>query len=203
LTSASVPSGTTIVSVDFANKAIVLSQSAILTETTECTAIDPLAPAVVRIDWQQQGQPGPSIDYDTIEIACTPVDTEFSRMRDSHIVGATAGQANYLNVYTRTWKMRWTLYGPDSLDKARMIKTGLLEVPYIDSVLAASNLYVNPDIEEAKREPDLFQGQWWERVYLSADFNEQITETFTVGLVESIEVKVFTKDGQVLDFTVA
>jgi hypothetical protein len=75
-------------------------------------------------------------------------------------------------------------------------------VSYVDSFLAGYNILVNPDVEEPGRSPDLFQGQWWERVIMKAEFNEQITETLTVGTVGSVEVKVYTKDGKLADFTV-
>jgi hypothetical protein len=194
-----IPPGTTILSISGVN--IVLSNNATISGTEPAIAQDLKATSVVRIGWQQQGQPGPSINSDTLAITAEPIDTPFSRLRDS--VQTTIGTINtQLDVFTRTWRVSWAFYGPHSLDYARAVKSAWTMVSFVDNFLSNYNLFVNPEIEEPSRNPDLFQSQWWERVTMKAEFSEQVTETLTVGTVESVEVKVYTKDGQLADITI-
>jgi hypothetical protein len=65
--------------------------------------------------------------------------------------------------------------------------------------LAALNLYMIPATSTPIRAPELFEGQWWEQVDYNADFLEQVTDTFTIGTVSSIEVIGFDDDGQIFD----
>jgi hypothetical protein len=88
------------------------------------------------------------------------------------------------------------------LTHALLVKSAWTKVSYVDSYLSDSNLFVNPDVEEPGRNPEKFQGQWWERVNMEAELNEEVTETLTVGTVGSVEVQLYTKDGKVADFTV-
>ncbi len=57
-------------------------------------------------------------------------------------------------------------------------------------------------MEEPRRVPEKIQGEWWERVDFFAEFNEQVTETLTVGTVGSVDVIGYTKDGKFTDITV-
>ena len=180
---------------------VVLDRGATATGDKDLTVTDPDAYFKVRIGWQEEGQPGPQIDIPTVTIRCSTFDTEFSRMRDNGLYSQTDSIITYREEFTRCWKTYWTFYGPNSSDHARAVKSALTKIQFIQDLLAQSNLYVNPSIEEASRGPELFQGRWWDRVDLMAEFNEQITETTTVGTVQSVEVKVFDKDGQILDFT--
>lgn len=193
------PANTVISSVG--NGVVTFNNQATATGIQAGTVTDPEVYSKVRIGWQQQGQPGPDINLDTAIVRCTPLDTEYSRLRDK------VGELNdvtitYSDVFTRSWQTFWTFYGPNALDHARAVRSALITIQFVADALATNNLYVNPSIEEPRRVPELFQGQWWERVDLVAEFNEQITETYSVGTVGSVEVKVFTKDGQISDFTV-
>lgn len=194
-----IPSGTTILSLSGTN--IVLSANATVTGVEATVAQDLGAPGVVRVGWQQQGQPGPSINIDSVAITCVPIDTPYSRLRDA-VLSGSGDTIIKTDVFTRTWKTSWMFYGPNSIDNARAIKSALTTVSFADSFLAQSNIYINPDIVEPIRNPELLQGQWWERADLEAEFNEQITETLTVGTVGSVEVQIYTKDGKLADFTI-
>lgn len=164
---------------------------------------DPNTPSYVRIGWQIQGQPGPLIGNNTCFVRASSIDSEYTRLHDQIQLPANDLNATMQDVYTRRWKVEWTFYGPDSVDQARIVQTGLIGVPYIESILNASSLYVDPSIEEPRGEPENFQGQWWDRADLAAEFNEQITETVSVGTVGSVEVEVYNASGKVLDITVS
>ncbi|HEY1645142.1 MAG TPA: hypothetical protein VGF75_02035, partial [Candidatus Saccharimonadales bacterium] len=159
------------------------------------------APSVIRTGWPQEGQPAPDINFDTVTIVAETKDTPYSRIRD----GVYSGSDEiilYTDTYTRTWMGKWIFYGPNASLHALQIKSALSTVGFVDSVLAQINFYVNPDIEEPKRLKELFQGQNWERCDLFVEFNEEVTDTLTVGTVGSVEIQVYTKDGKLADFTV-
>lgn len=180
---------------------ITLDHEATANVTETVTVSDPGVVNKVRIAYQVTGQPGPPISTDTVTLYCVPIDNPYSRMRD--IVGtANETTITQTDVFTRVWRTHWTFYGPDGLDNARAIRSALDTIQFVADFLSDFNLYVNPSIKEPERGPQEFQGRWWERIDLQADFNEQITETFDVGLVESVEVKVYDKDGLQSDFTV-
>jgi hypothetical protein len=89
--------------------------------------------------------------------------------------------------YTRVWSIAFAIYGPNSFDHARLIKSALF-MDWTHDILAASNLYAVMDISDPRRVPELFSGQWWERVDFSCRFNEGITETTTTPSIASVEV---------------
>jgi hypothetical protein len=194
------PIGTTIVSISGLN--VTLSNAATASGSQNATVTDPLVWNTVRIGWQLSGQPGPDVLTDTITVRSTPIDTEFSRLRNSIGLPPESTVITQQDVYTRTWSVHWELYGSDAILNAKLIQSALIKASFADALLSALNLYVNPNIKEPIRNPELFQGQWWERVDFDAEFNEEITETLTVNTVASVEVEIFTKDGQIADFTV-
>lgn len=201
IVAAGVPVGTTVTGVDPVAVKVYLSNAATANGVVNATVTDPQAPYKVRIGWQIEGQPGPPIGEDTVTVRCVPWDTDYGRMRDvtGTVLDTTITQTD---VFTRGWKTIWTFYGPGSLDKARAVRSGLITIDFVANYLAGINLYVIPSIKEPERVPDNFQARWWERVDMEVKFYEQITETFTVGTVGSVEVKVYTKDGEIADFTV-
>jgi hypothetical protein len=185
---------------------------------------DPLVYGCVRAGWQTMGQPAVKVDDNVIFVRCEPKDTAFSRLRNSVSVdlnpqftgygegqygdgvygGASSGDItqSWIDVHTRTWDAIITIYGPNSLDNARAVLAGLEDVSYIDSFLAGYNLYVNPDIEQPRRVPENFQGEWWERMDILIEFNEKVTESFTVGTVGTVVVTTYDKDGQLTSQTI-
>jgi hypothetical protein len=199
---AGVPTGTTILSI--AGDVVTFSNAATATGAALGSVTDPLAPQKVRIAWQQQGQPGPAINADTCFVRCTPVDADFSRTRDltsppGNIDDTTVTQND---VFTRAWRTFWTFYGPNGVDNARAVRSALIKIQIFADLLATNNLYVNPSIAEPMRVPEDFQGEWWERVDLAALFNEQVTESYIVNAVASVEVIGYTVAGEFIDTTV-
>lgn len=181
---------------------VFISNKATATAAIQAVISDPTVWYKSRVGWQTKGEPAPPIDDDTVTVICKAIDNEYSRLHDNIWVPTSGNFVKMVDVFTVTWRTSWIFYGPNSWKNARLVKSGLLKAPFIDALLAQSNLYVNPSIEEPQRVPEKRQGQWWERVDLVAEFNEQVTETITIGTVRSVEVQVFTKDGKILDTTV-
>jgi hypothetical protein len=193
---------TTITGIDPEAGTIIMSAPAMATMAADSVLVAaPGAYSQVRVDWQLQGQPGwgPG-DPDTCMIGCLTVPSEYSNMRD--VTSAANGDTiTQTDVYTRCWRTTWTFYGPNCIDNARAVRSALIKIPWISDLLAQSNLYIQPNISEPLRVPENFQGEWWPRVDMTAEFNEQVTETTTVGAVQSVQISTYTKDGQVTEFT--
>jgi hypothetical protein len=200
-----IPVGTLVVSFDSTAGTVTLSNACTATAAgpSPATLTDPEVWLKARIGWQIQGQPGPRLDIDNVTVKCVPEDTEYSRMHD--VFYSTSEDGNYdiqTDVYTRAWRVHFVFYGPNALDHARAIRSYFVTVQPFYDFFAKLNLYINPDIKVPSRGPEVFQGQWWDRVDFDLELNEQVTETYTIGIVKSVEVEIFTKDGQVADFTV-
>lgn len=199
LTGSGIPAKTTITAVGATT--ITLSNAATSTGTFSIVVAEPDAFSLVRIGWQTQGQPAWGITDDVVILRGTTIDNDYSRMRDIvNTDGSTT--VTQTDTYTRRWRVSWTFYGPNSLNRAGAVRSALAKIKWIDDLLAQSNLYVDPSIPETPRVPERYQGQWWERVDLVAMFNEQVTETTVVNADASVEIIGYTKDGQFTDFTV-
>jgi hypothetical protein len=198
VTGPGIPDGTFIEGISL--NSVFLTNPVTASGVITASVTDPKAYEKVRIGWQIQGQPGPPITQDTTFIRYEPLDTEFSRLRDA-VGSSTDVTYTTTDIFTRTGKIYWTFYGPNALDRARAVRSALITIQQFADLLAISNLYINPSIEEPRRVPENFQGEWWERIDLVAEFNEQVTETYTVGTVESVEVTLYDKSGELETFT--
>lgn len=193
---------TTIAGIDAEAGTITMSAPAMATVAADSVLVAaPGAYSQVRVDWQLQGQPGWSPDDpDTVMIGCKTVPSEYSNMRD--VTNSANGDTiTQTDVYTRCWRTSWTFYGPNCVDNARAVRSALIKVQFIADLLAQSNLYIQPNISEPLRVPENFEGQWWPRVDMVAEFNEQIAETTSVGTVKSVQVSLNAASGQFSEFT--
>ncbi len=157
----------------------------------------------VKVSYQTTGQPAWKITDDIVSFFCREVDNPYNRQRDIEIKSWDETKVAEEVSYQRTWQVSWTLYGPNSFDNARKIKSGLFLQEHHDT-LAVSNVYLVTDSPSTPlRVPELFQGQWWERVDFSALFNEGVIESTEEQYVISSEVIVYKEDGaQVADVTI-
>jgi hypothetical protein len=172
---------------------LVLQQATIsalgLTLQSPANPADP-AYAAVRVGWQQQGQPSFEIDEDVVFIRCAEEDDQYNRVRDVSI----DADERQLMQYTRVWRVWWTLYGPNSFDRARILRSALFSQAMHD-VFSSAQLYFVTNPTAPTRAPEEKDGQWWERVDFSARFNEFVTETPPVTYAESVVVTLENSGG--------
>ncbi len=207
MTSTTYPDGSTL-----ASSALTLSQINNLMQsiTSGALGVNPPDPAQVRVDFPVEGQPFVQRPSDDVcFLACVTEDEPYSRVRDQSPggVGSVVDPVTQTWVYTRNWRVAWTFYGPNSLDRARQLHSATF-MDWFNNQLSSSNLYPVEDPPEPTRTPEQFNAQWWERCDFKIDLYEQITETLTwpadAGAVTSVEVRLY--DGSpadpVADFTV-
>lgn len=161
----------------------------------------PISGNEIRFDWVTGGQPAFPITEDVCFIRCVEEDDEYNRIREVRRVFNDPKTLTQSTSYTRVWRVHWTLYGPNSFDRARQLRSALFQ-QNPKALLAESNLYLIPDQESPRRVPEVFASQWWERVDFSARFNELVIEVTTVPTVGEVEVLTNTQVGQVADVTI-
>lgn len=185
-----IPFGTTILSLAAEGSAllITLSNNITATATETISFYNSAANAAVRITWQEKGAPGFSINDTTMFVYCTPEPSDYN-VRDEVTKGVPSNDQIVIKsrIYTRQWRIRFVGYGPNAFDSIRLIRSMLLE-DFPHDTLAASNLYLVPATSSPVRNPELFEGQWWERVDYSEVFNEQVNESITLTRVASVQV---------------
>jgi len=145
----------------------------------------------VRCEWQQRGQPFPDIDEDVVFIRAIEVDDQYNRIRDVSYE-ETSSQFIKITNYTRVWEMFCGVYGPNSFDNARKIRSRLFDQDIHDQ-FAASQLYFVTDPSAPQRIPEQRNAQWWERVDFAARFNEFVTEQYVTQYAETAEIVVYNE----------
>lgn len=163
--------------------------------------LDPARDYAVRRAWQQAGAPAWKITENIISIRSTLTSNWYDKLRD--VVTTKNSDISVISdiEYTRVWSIRFTGYGPDIFDKIRLIRSALL-LDWTHDTLAVSNLYLMTNMDTPVRNPELFEGQWWERTDLAIELYEQVNETLIAPSIASVEVLLETKEGLQKDFVV-
>ena len=163
-------------------------------------ATDPKAYSKVRVAWK--GVPAWRITDDICSIKTTEKESEYNLIRDRKIAADTSAAVTVIDTYQRDWQAVFVLYGPTSFDHARLIKSALLSDGMHDT-LAASTLYLIPELTATKRAPEFFQGQWWDRSDTTATFSEGVTESLVVDSIASAELLLYSERGLAADLTIS
>jgi hypothetical protein len=153
------------------------------------------ANSAVRISWPTAGAPGWDITDDVCFVKATLSPSRLSKSRDRSHSGPSQSLTEKVK-YIRVWEINLILYGPNSFDHGRLIKSALY-MDWVSKELASNTLAVVIDIDDPRRMPELFSGQWWERSDFSFRLNELVTEEMTVTAIESVEVDLYTQDTSV------
>lgn len=148
--------------------------------------------STVRPSWPTGGAPAWTITEDVCFLKATLSDERINRSRDKQHSGSGESLAQIVT-YIRVWDIDLILYGPNSFDRARLIKSALY-MGWVSDTLASSSLAVVIDIADPRRMPELFSGQWWERSDLSFRLNELITEVTQVPAMSGVEIDLSAQD---------
>ena len=161
---------------------------------TTPTATDKSSYAKVRVSYPPEGQPAWKVTDNICFVSVFERDGEYNKPRNVIMEALDADNANQETTYTRILEVLWTFYGPLSFDNARKVKDGVF-LELNRETLAGSNLYLVPSSPNPVRIPEVYQGQWWERVDLRMLFNEQVVVNLTVPYLKSSEITVVREDG--------
>ena len=162
------------------------------------TTAKPTGYTVVRIDWPVEGQPFvPNPQTDGCFLACVTEETPYNKVRNRTY--SATGPVIETWTYTRGWRISWTLYGPNCVDRARQIWSAATFMDYFADALSLSNLFVVTDPVEPTYTPENFNAAWWPRSDFAVSMYENVTETISDGLVTSVEVKIYDADVSTTD----
>ena len=208
MTTTTYPNGQVLTS-----SALTVDQINVLLQSLTCgmlglplpTPSKPSGYSDVRVDWPTQGQPFVATPaQDGCFLACVQQETPYNKVRNKTLSGA--GPVTETWTYTRGWRTSWTLYGPNSYDRARQIWSALF-MDYFNDQLNLANLFPVSDPAEPTRTPENFNAQWWERTDFSIEMYENVTETIDDSKVTSLEIKLYdaevSKTGPAADVIVA
>lgn len=148
----------------------------------------------VRIGWPTQGQPAWKIDEDVAFLLVSETDDPYNRQRETDAVEHDAQTVLLRTKYTRIINVRWVFYGPGSNEAAQTVRDSIYFDVFRD-VLAASQLFLIPDIPAPRRIPEAFQGRWWERADLSMRFNQAVSLERTVHFIKSADITLVADTG--------
>ena len=155
----------------------------------------------VRVAWQGQGQPFEDINTDICYVAMVERGGLYDEMRSQLPGSQTSTQIDLVQYYTRVWECTWTFYGPNSFDRARLVRSSMF-TDYFRWQLIPFNLFAVAPFDRPLRIPELINKQWFNRSHMVGRFYEQVTETRAVNIVASVEVVVNDANGTLADFEV-
>lgn len=175
--------------------------------------------SAVRLQWPTVGAPFQQVSDDVCYLACLLIDDPYDKIRDVAVIPSAGWGGNGWGTapwggtgngtqqfteqwnYTRVWEIRWCMYGPNSLDLSRILRSALYQ-EYFTTQLAKNNLFPVSDFPQPVRAPELINAEWWERVDSKCLIYEFVTETINKNSVVSVEVLVNDDSGQIADVTV-
>jgi hypothetical protein len=157
---------------------------------------EPLNPFYfVRVSYPNAGSPAWKQQEDVCFLKCIEIDDPINKQRDVKFQKIDEETANKQTGYTTVFAISFTVYGPNSYENCRKIKDSLFSENN-RFVLAAKQLFVVPDFKPPARIPELFQGNWWERVDLTINFNNLVLINENVNYIKTAEVNV--EDGKIV-----
>jgi len=149
----------------------------------------------VRRTYPADGQPTWKIDEDVMFIRLFEKDDSYSRQLDS-IYEEENDTIIKKSARTRVWSVQYTAYGPNAHSNINRIKDGVFRQD-IKRILAGSSVFLIPDLPPARRAPELFAGQWWERWDLHLSFNELYgMPDEDVGRIEEVAAGIYISEGE-------
>jgi hypothetical protein len=95
----------------------------------------------------------------------------------------------------RPLEVLWTCYGQTAWNDCECIRRRLLEED-VKALLRGASVYPLPHLAEPIRAPELFEGHWWERTDLTAQFYEQIRIEDAYPGLEAARVRIKTEKGE-------
>jgi len=148
----------------------------------------------VRLSWPTYGAPGWKIDEDVVFVKALTVPDEYSQQREEVYYRDSIESVESIHVeslYTRVHLVQWTFYGPNSYDLAETLKNGFYSQGTKEALME-NNLFFILDAQQPTRVPELYNGQWWERVDFEAKFNELVTRNSSVPYLSGLNIQVVT-----------
>ena len=146
--------------------------------------------------------PGWPKDRDVCMVYALPQDNFYNRQRDVHCEDHGGRDLVSVDEHTDVHFINFANYGPAAYECARDIRDGLFS-DEIRDFLAQNNFALAADVPAIRRVPELFNGEWRNRVDISAVFNEYVRRERVVKTIEKVHLNLKAVDsaGLALDKT--
>lgn len=150
--------------------------------------------AQIRIAYAPDGQPAWKRTGDTIALSVNYSDNPYDKQRDTLYDTSGAEFAEEQVTYTRVVQVMWTIYGPNGFDIADKLRCRLLSPP-ANALMGDAQVYPLTEIAAPVRIPYNFEGQWWERTDLRAQFNVFTRREREIPYIESANIEIYDDHG--------
>jgi len=151
------------------------------------------------IDEASMSAPNLKTTEDVCYIQVTPEDDAYNRQR--HIRYVHTGGRNMISVdeHTDVHTVLFVNYGTNAYDYARRIRDGLFRDD-IRRFLRLNHFPLVLNVPAPRRVPELVNGNWVNRVDVSATFNQYVRLVGSVGTIRQVGVRVAASSGDVREF---
>lgn len=141
----------------------------------------------IRFSYQQDGQPGFLIDQDVIFIRLFESDDDYAKQLNNIYEGNTTVIKK--SARTRVWETQIIAYGPNANQNINKIRDAVFRQD-IKRILSVKSVFLVPDMPIAKRIPEYFAGQWWNRWDQYLKWNELYElENEDLGRIDSVSIQ--------------
>lgn len=149
----------------------------------------------VRHSWPVNGAPSFSVNNNLVFLKIFDSPSSVTQQRENiYTQEGSPESPNMETTYTRTLRVVWNFYGPDSWDNARLLRDGLFYQENHD-LLAVDRIFMVPDCDPPQRVPELWEGLWYERCDLTIYFNAGVSINRMVPAIETVGIVVMDHEG--------
>lgn len=152
------------------------------------------------VDSQSMSAPNLKTDQDVCYIQITPEDNAYNRQRDiRYLQNPDSDNMIALDEHTDVHLVTFINYGVNAYDCARLIRNKLHH-DHIRRTLRLNNFALVTDVPAPRRVPELVNGNWINRVDVSAVFNQFVRLVGEMATIERIGVGIVTENGETKTF---
>ena len=148
----------------------------------------------IRFAWPTKGAPPWTVAENIAFIQILPEQDAYSQQKHVTNIHSTADTYFRQLETTGVWKINWIFYGPNSYPNAMSVSLQMFD-PDVQLLLRQNSLFPLPNFDMPVRIPELFEGQWWERVDLTIKMNAQIRVTSTKPYFKTVHIDVEDEKG--------
>ena len=159
--------------------------------------------SVIRIGWQDEGQPGPQFGKNYCSVTATPTSSPYSKVNDGFTAPISGQPQNVTQNFTRVeqWRVDLDLWGPNSFSNASLIRQSMsfvwVQQYLINPPNFSTSLFPFPatGIDQPVYAPEPFQRKWWPRTHLVIPMYELIYEQTSLPAAQGVSITLTTDTG--------
>ena len=143
----------------------------------------------IRNSWPKDGAPAWKVDQDIVFIRASSEPDPYTYDHHKRVIHKNSDTYTEQMEMTNVWTVSWLFYGPNSYSRAITICTNIFD-PELQIMYAQNAFFPIKNFNVPSRIPELYQGQWWERVDLKIKFNAQIRINKERPYFKSVHIEI-------------